>query len=44
MGRRVSQMRVPLATGREPAGSYNRPSCEIYGFEHKTQYILLYAP
>ena len=41
---RVSQMRVPLACCREPAGSYNRMSYVLYVFEHKTQYLLIHAP
>ena len=30
----VSQMRVPLAARREPAGAQNRPPSVLYVFEH----------
>ena len=37
-------MRVPLMACREPAGSYNWLPKVLYGFEHKTQYLLIHAP
>ena len=40
----VSQMRVPLAACREPAGTLWQLCKALYVFEQKTQYILIYAP
>ena len=42
--RLVSQIRAPLAAGREPAGKLWQLCKVLYVFEHKTQYFLIHAP
>ena len=46
INRPVSQIRVPPAACREPAGSYSRLLEVLYVFEHKTQYFysMLHIP
>ena len=42
--RLVSQMRVPLAACREPAGKLWQLCKVLYVFEHKMHYFLIHAP
>ena len=43
INRLVSQMRVPLAACRKPAGKLWQLCKVLYVFEHKMQYILIHA-
>ena len=37
-------MGAPLVASREPAGKLWQVCKVLYGFEHKTQYLLIHAP